>query len=137
MASPDTALAWLKRASDRGQDNATCALGVFYLISKPAQYHDEKRGAELLQLCAERSLSAACTFAYATALEQGMGVPIDRIKTYAFYELSQSAQATPRSRERLHDLKALMSPADIAAADALVVKLREGAAQALNSAAMQ
>jgi TPR repeat protein len=124
-ASPDSALEWLRRASERGQDDATFALGVFYMISKPTLgYSDPKRGAELLRLCAQRSLSAACTFAYATVLEEGSGVAVDRVRAYAFYELSDTAESTPRSRERLKNMMALMSRQEIAAADTLVAQLR-------------
>lgn len=124
-ASPESALSWLRRASDRGQDDATFALGVFYMLSKPTTgYSDPKRGAELLRLCAERSLSAACTFAYATALEEGAGVAVDRVKAYAFYELSDSAESTPRSRERLKNMLGRLSRQEIAEADALVARLR-------------
>ena len=130
-ASPDSAIAWLQQASDRGQDDATYTLGIFYMLVKPETgYSDPKHGAALLKLCAERSLSAQCTFAYATALHQGSGVAVDRVSAYAFYELSQTAQSTGNSQQRLRDLKALLSQSDIAAADALVVRLRAAAAQA-------
>jgi TPR repeat protein len=127
--SPESALAWLRRASDRGQDDATYALGIFYMISKPEiGYSDPQRGAELLRLCAERSLSAACTFAYATALQQGAGVAVDRVKAYAFYQLSDSAQSTSKSRERLKEMMSMLSRTEIAQADALVGQLRTAAA---------
>lgn len=128
-AKPDSALHWLTLASDGGQDDATFALGIFYMISKPSLgYSDPKRGAALLRLCAERSLSSECTFAYATALQQGAGVAIDRVKAYAYYELSDSADSTPKSRERLKTMMSLLSREEIADADAMVVRLREAVA---------
>jgi TPR repeat protein len=134
-ASPDSAVAWLQKASDRGKDDAKYTLGLFYMLSKPTSaYYDQRRGAELLRQCAERSLSAHCTFAYATALQQGSGVALDRIRAYAFYQISETAESTSKSLQRLKELKAMMSPADIAAGDALVVKLRENAALAQRGA---
>ena len=124
--SPEDALAWLRRASERGQKDATFALGAFYLLSKPSTgYHDPKRGAELLRQCAETTLAAECTFAYATALQEGMGVPLDRMKSYAFYELSDNFQSTPSSRQRLKDIMTMLSRDEIAQGDALSARLRE------------
>jgi hypothetical protein len=96
------------------------------LLSKPTTgYHDPKRGTDLLRQCAETTLVAQCTFAYATALQEGMGVPLDRVQAYAFYELSDNVQSTPSSRQRLKDLMSMMSHDDIARGDALAAKLRQ------------
>jgi len=123
---PEQALSWLRRASERGQNDATYTLGIFYLLSKPTTgYHDPKRGADLLRQCAEATLSAQGTFAYATALQEGMGVPLDRVQAYAFYELSDNVQSTPSSRQRLKDLMSMLSHDDIARGDALAAKLRQ------------
>jgi TPR repeat protein len=132
---PAPALMWLRRAAERGQSDAAFALGIFYMTSKPAQYHDEIRGAEYLRQCVERSLSAACTFAYATALQDGDGVPKDVVKAYAYYELSDRERSTSRAQQRLKDIRAKMSRSDIAQGDALVLQLRTAFEAASRAAA--
>jgi TPR repeat protein len=121
----EPALRWLRRASERRQWEATYTLGLFHLMSLPSSHHhDPERGAELLRQCAEASLSDSCAFAYATALDSASGVPRDRVKAYAFYQLADDAHPTPATKQRLKDIKPLLSREEIAQAEALIVRLR-------------
>jgi TPR repeat protein len=125
-ADPEPALAWLRRASERGQWEADYTLGLFHLMSMPTSpYYDPERGAQYLRKCAESTLSAQCTFAYATALEGGRGAARDRVQAYAFYQLSDDDKPGSAAKQRLKDLRPLMSREEIAQAEALIVRQRD------------
>jgi len=124
-ADPEPALTWLRRASDVGQWEADYTLGLFHLLSLPSSpNYDAERGAQYLRKCAERTLSGECAFAYATALDGGRGVPRDRAQAYAFYQLAEDDKPAAASKQRLKDMRPLMSREEIAQAEALIVRLR-------------
>jgi TPR repeat protein len=64
-------------------------------------YHAPERGAQLFKKCSEETLDDRCTFAYATALETGQGVPIDLVRAAAFYRLANEAKPAQGKLERL------------------------------------
>lgn len=124
-ADPEPALAWLRRASERGQWEADYTLGLFHLMSLPSSpNYDPERGAQYLRKCAERTLSSECSFAYATALDGGRGVPRDRVQAYAFYQLSDDDKPTASTKQRIKDIKPLLSREEAAQAEAVIVRLR-------------
>lgn len=85
---PSEALQWLERAAAEGEPHAMEYLGMFYVeIGKRTGMGDLPRGVELFRRCTEQTLHSDCVFAYATALDMGMGVPRDPLKAYALYSV--------------------------------------------------
>jgi TPR repeat protein len=120
------AIKWLSRAAEQGEADAMFNLGVFYMLSKPSTgYQDTERGIQLLRKCSEETLDDRCTFAYATVLESGRGVPVDSVRAYAFYRLSQDVKKTPHGAERLAELDKQLPGADLEKGRALSRQIRE------------
>lgn len=120
------AIKWLSRAAEQGEADAMYWLGIFFTLSKPSTgYQDTERGAQLLQKCSEKTLDSRCTFAYATSLESGHGVPFDPVQAFAFYRLSQDMKSTPSGAERLAAIEKQLPPADLEKGRALSRQIRE------------
>jgi TPR repeat protein len=120
---PGPAIQWLSRAAEQRDANAMFWLGTFYLMSKA--YHAPERGAQLLRKCSEETLDDRCTFAYATALETGQGVPIDLVRASAFYRLANDAKPASRIAERLANVEKQLSNFDTKNARELARQIRE------------
>lgn len=117
------AIQWLSRAAEQRDANAMFWLGVFYLKSKA--YHAPERGAQLLRKCSEETLDDRCTFAYATALETGQGIPIDLVQASAFYRLANDAKPAPHIAERLANVEKQLSNSDTKNAREVARQIRE------------
>jgi TPR repeat protein len=125
-ADAGPAIKWLSRAAEQGEADAMYNLGAFYVMSKPSTgYRDAERGVQLLQKCSEETMDVRCMFAYATMLEQGTGVPVDPVRAYAFYRLSEDVKRTPDGTERLANLEKQLLPADLEKSRALGRQLRQ------------
>jgi TPR repeat protein len=120
---PGPAIKWLSRAAEHRDANAMFWLGAFYLMSKA--YHAPERGAQLFKKCSEETLDDRCTFAYATALESGQGVPIDLVRASAFYRLANEAKPAPATAERLASLENQLSNSEAKNAREMARQIRE------------
>ena len=108
------AIEWLSRAADQGEANAMFWLGTLYRRSTPSSgYYVPDRGVELLRKCSEQTLDDRCTFAYAATLEYGRDAPLDLVRAYAFYRLSNGAKDTRSGTERLASLERRLSEQDL------------------------
>jgi TPR repeat protein len=122
----DPAIKWLARAAEQGEADAMYSLGRFYVMSKPSTgYRDAERGVQLLQKCSEETMDSRCLFSYAALLEEGMGVPVDPVRAYAFYRLSEDAKGTRLGAERLASLEKQLPSADLEKGRALGRQIRE------------
>jgi len=125
-ADPNEALAWLERAAAQDEPHALFYLGVFYMeYGKRAGRLDLPRGAELFRRCAETTLHGECVFAYATALDLGVGVPRDPVKAYALYSLSIMLNNQPKATQKRNALGKDLSPDQITRANALITELMQ------------
>ena len=108
------AIQWLSRAADQGDADAMFWLGTLYRRSRPSSgYYVPDQGVELLRKCSEETLDDRCTFAYAATLENGRDAPLDLVRAYAFYRLSNGAKDTRSGTERLADLESRLSAEDL------------------------
>jgi TPR repeat protein len=120
------AIKWLSRAAEQGEADAMYSLGRFYVMSKPSTgYRDAERGVQLLQKCSEETMDSRCMFSYAALLEEGMGAPVDPVRAYAFYRLSEDAKGTRLGAERLANLEKQLPSADLEKGRALSRQIRE------------
>lgn len=120
---PGPAIKWLSRAAEQRDTNAMFWLGAFYMMSKA--YHAPERGAQLFKKCSEETLDDRCTFAYATSLETGQGVPIDLVRASAFYRLANEAKPAPGTVERLAGVEKHLSNSDAKNAREMARQIRE------------
>jgi TPR repeat protein len=120
---PGPAIKWLSRAAEQRDANAMYWLGAFYLMSKA--YHAPERGAELFKKCSEETLDDRCTFAYATALETGQGVPIDLVRAAAFYRLANEAKPAQGKLERLAVVEKQLSVSEVKSVREIARQIRE------------
>lgn len=110
---PDPALRWLEKAVSAGDPHAMEYLGMFYVeYGKRTGRQDPARGVELFRRCTETTKSADCSFAYATALDNGIGVIRDPVHAYAMYLLSSADKPSAKVRARLDELEKTLSNAD-------------------------
>jgi TPR repeat protein len=120
---PGPAIKWLSRAAEQRDANAMFWLGTFYLMSKA--YHAPERGAQLLKKCSEETLDDRCTFAYATSLETGQGVPIDLVRAAAFYRLANEAKPEQGKLERLAGVEKQLSDSEAKSVREMARQIRE------------
>jgi TPR repeat protein len=120
---PGPAIQWLSRAAKQRDANAMFWLGAFYMMSKA--YHAPEHGAQLFKKCSEETLDDRCTFAYATALETGQGVPIDLVRASAFYRLANEAKPAPGTAARLAGVEKQLSNSDAKDAREIARQIRE------------
>ena len=117
---PDDALQWLERASAQGEPHAMEQLGMFYVeYGRRTGRLDPERGVELFRRCTDTTQHTACTFAYATALDRGIGGMRDAVRAYAMYLLSNSREPSTKTKARLDEIATKLSNADIARAHAI------------------
>lgn len=122
-ADPADALQWLERAAEQGEPRAMEYLGLFYVeYGKHTGLQDVPRGVSIFRHCTERTLHGACTFAYATALQYGQGVPRDPVKAYALYVVSNLRGENPKAVTRLNELKKALSADEILRANTMVAE---------------
>jgi len=118
--NPDEALGWFERAAAQNEPHAMFYLGLFYIeYGKRAGRIDPSRGAEYFRRCAEISLNGQCLFAYATALELGVGIPRDAIKAYALYSLAAMHDNKPKAAKKRDELGKELSPQDLVRANVI------------------
>jgi TPR repeat protein len=88
-------------------------------------YRAAERGAQLFKKCSEETLDDRCTFAYATALETGQGVPIDLVRAAAFYRLANEAKPAQGKLERLVGVEKQLSVSEAKNAREMARQIRE------------
>jgi TPR repeat protein len=88
-------------------------------------YHAPERGAQLFKKCSEETLDDRCTFAYATALETGQGVPIDLVRAAAFYRLANEAKPAQGKLERLVGVEKQLSVSEAKSVREMARRIRE------------
>jgi TPR repeat protein len=81
---PNEPLDWFKRAATQGEPLAMIYLGALYTRGGDGRL-DLVGAADRFRLCGEATLNGQCLYAYATALEFGIGTARDRVKTYVMY----------------------------------------------------
>jgi TPR repeat protein len=123
---PSGALDWLQRAADRMEPHAMLQLGMFYVeYGKRTGHQDAPRGVSVLQRCAEATIEPDCAFAYATALENGIGTLRDLPRAYAFYSIANVVGQPSKASSRMIELKQLLSPQELSQANLIASQVRE------------
>lgn len=128
---PSEALEWLERAAARSEPHAMYYLGMFYVeYGKRTGHLDPARGADILRRCTEITMDRECVFAYATALDLGIGVPRDPVKAYAVYSISAANENAGKARSRRDAVGKSLTPAQIVQAHNITNELISRSRQA-------
>jgi TPR repeat protein len=123
---PTQALEWLERAADKAHPKALYQLGMFYVeYGRRTGQLDLSRGVALFARCVEESRDADCLFAYASALDYGLGTPRDPVKAHVMYGLLQPLNPSVKVQRRRDELARTLGPADLARAEAEVSRLMQ------------
>jgi TPR repeat protein len=131
---PGEALEWLERAAAQSEPHAMYYLGMFYVeYGKRTGRLDPARGVDLFRRCTDATMDRECMFAYATALDMGIGTPRDGVKAYALYSLSGANEILGgKSRARRDEVGKSLTPQQIARAGQMASDMMARAAYAKN-----
>ena len=114
-----------ERALAAGEIEAAYPLGLFLAeqIRDPAK-RDPQRAVGFFRRCAEAAI-APCWFAYATALDLGIGTPRDPASAYAYY-LASERHIGQKATTRLANLKPTLTKEQLAEAGRKVPAVEAG-----------
>src|SRR5262249_22177348 len=122
--NPEDALYWLGPAVGQGDPHGMENFGMVYVeYGKRTNRAGIPRGVELFRRCAEATLFPDCAFAYATALDNGLGVIRDPVRAYAMYVLSTARNSNPKAKGRMDELAKSLSAADLTSAHAIASQM--------------
>lgn len=118
------ALEWLERAAAHGDPHAMYYIGMFYVeYGKRTGQVDPVRGVDWFRRCTEATLDRECVFAYATALDLGIGTPRDAVRAYAVYSIAAARENAGKSRTRRDEVYKTLTAQQIAEAQQIANEL--------------
>jgi TPR repeat protein len=121
---PNEALEWLERAAAQSEPHAMYYLGMFYVeYGKRIGRLDPARGVDLFRRCTEKTMDRECIFAYATALDLGIGTPRDAVKAYAVYSIAAANENAGKARTRRDEVAKSLSQQQIVQAHQITNEL--------------
>jgi TPR repeat protein len=122
--NPEEALGWLEQAAAKDEPHAMHYLGMFHIeYGKRIGRLDIARGVALFRRCAETTLDRECLFAYATALDLGLGTTRDPVRAYAMYVLSGAGGKASKAQPKRDELGKTLSSEEIVRANIIVTQM--------------
>jgi TPR repeat protein len=108
---PTEGVAWLERAVSAGELPAMYWLGVFHVeVARTAPWRDFAKGIALFQKCAGLWYED-CIYAYAVALENGVGIAHDASRAWAYYKVAHEAsEGKGKAGARIAAIEAAFTP---------------------------
>lgn len=114
---PKPALNWLEKAAAGNHPRALEYLGLFYAeYGNRIGQTDLPRAVGYFKRCVETSADADCAFAYAQALDNGIGIAQDRAAAIAMYAIANRDGLSINASRRMAQLRRELSKADLARA---------------------
>jgi TPR repeat protein len=109
-----SALGWLEKAAGANHPRALEYLGLFYAeIGKRLGQTDLPRAVGYFKRCVETSADQDCAFAYAQALENGIGVDQDKVAAIAMYSIANRDGLSIKALRRIDRIKDELSKQDL------------------------
>jgi TPR repeat protein len=114
---PKPALEWLEKAAAANHPRALEYLGLFYAeYGNRVGQTDLPRAVGYFKRCVETSADADCAFAYAQALDNGIGIAQDRVTAIAMYAIANRDGLSINASRRMDQLRRELPKADLARA---------------------
>jgi TPR repeat protein len=108
------ALEWLEKAAAANHPRALEYLGLFYAeIGGRLRQIDLPRAVGYFRRCVETSADQDCAFAYAQALENGIGIDQDKVAAIAMYSIANRDGLSIKALRRIDRIKDELSKQDL------------------------